>query len=592
MRERLAAQRSLFGDRGIAQISRVAAQSALTPTELAPPATRRMIRRGSSGFEVRYAQERLNDHISAALAVDGLFGPLTQAATRDYQHTHGLTSDAIIGPRTWASLDGPADVLRSGSGAGGGAGGKGSAVLLYDQTAVTFNAPSSSFTMAGVSAQLKTKQTAGDLGPTVSVPGVKAGSNEERFLWNALFQRGAVANWGSELDAITAIGPAPAGGTAPLGRITIRIDGAGNATAVLVATGGLTASTRFADADKAKAALIKDFGFKSVDDVSGTWTLPHLTIVYEALAKMPTADRAALAGVKLVRESTIVEDGESLNGQFIATQRVTGTTTVDERLLRIADSAFQHDALSFIGDTAASGPASFATIVHEVGHAVDLKEVTEARAREHLATAAFNKANDDANAAGASSQTAQIAAITAFNGYKPADQASGRGYATAVRAAHAAINTFGMHSGADEHPKSEAAASQAIATRDTRKGKLATTHPALTDFAAWSGAEDAWFAAAQTRASRQAASEAAKKDTAAQTATIGTTTGSKRLKAFVDFVNANKIPRLTAYAEKNWPSKPKEFFAEAYTLWLNDPDYLNSQAPLLKAWFDAGKHRV
>jgi hypothetical protein len=144
----------------------------------------------------------------------------------------------------------------------------------------------------------------------------------------------------------------------------------------------------------------------------------------------------------------------------------------------------------------------------------------------------------------------------------------------------------------DREATSEAAATKAIARRDARKAKLATTHPALTDFAAWSSAEDAWFAAARTRASKQAASEAAKRDTAAQTTTIGTVTGSKRLKAFVDFVNANKIPRLTAYAEKNWPSQPKEFFAEAYTLWLNDPDYLNSQAPLLKAWFDAGKHRV
>jgi peptidoglycan hydrolase-like protein with peptidoglycan-binding domain len=40
----------------------------------------------------------------AGLAVDGIFGPLTQAAVQNFQATHGLVVDGIVGPRTWNTL--------------------------------------------------------------------------------------------------------------------------------------------------------------------------------------------------------------------------------------------------------------------------------------------------------------------------------------------------------------------------------------------------------------------------------------------------------------------------------------------------------
>lgn len=71
-----------------------------------PPSTSRpMIRQGSRGEAVREAQRLLNRHgASPRLNEDGIFGPLTAAATRSFQTRRGLVADAIIGPLTWAAL--------------------------------------------------------------------------------------------------------------------------------------------------------------------------------------------------------------------------------------------------------------------------------------------------------------------------------------------------------------------------------------------------------------------------------------------------------------------------------------------------------
>jgi hypothetical protein len=344
----------------------------------------------------------------------------------------------------------------------------------------------------------------------------------------------------------------------------------------------------------------------------------ELNKVYEAFLRLAGADRSALSGVELVREQTLVDkQGKPLAGEFKTTQGVSGTTVTDTRQLLIADAAFAHDLTSFIGSATSAGPISFETIVHEAGHAVEAKALLDARAAEFAAiakqndaTAKFNQTVADTNAAIGVVNAENAKVNSAFNGYsrdpatrKPIPKDNTRKDATqyfqAIGAATRSINTFANQTSANAHPPSEKAAADAIAKRNQQRAALPAGNPAARDFAGLSKAQDDWFAAAVKRAAAQSVLESAKSATAAAkgvtagaSASIGKAKVSARLKAFVDFVTAKHIPPLTAYARDNWPAHPEEFFAEAYSLWLSDPDYLASQAPALKDWFDQGKHRL
>ena len=59
---------------------------------------------------VKEYQTLLNNY-GYGLVVDGVNGPLTKAAVRDFQSKHGLTADGIVGPATTAELRKPVPVV-------------------------------------------------------------------------------------------------------------------------------------------------------------------------------------------------------------------------------------------------------------------------------------------------------------------------------------------------------------------------------------------------------------------------------------------------------------------------------------------------
>jgi len=64
-----------------------------------------ILRRGDRGSAVVEIQGLLSKH-GASLAADGIFGPATEKAVRDFQRKVGLVVDGIAGPKTLAMLRG------------------------------------------------------------------------------------------------------------------------------------------------------------------------------------------------------------------------------------------------------------------------------------------------------------------------------------------------------------------------------------------------------------------------------------------------------------------------------------------------------
>lgn len=63
-----------------------------------------IIRQGSRGNYVCIAQDNLNTLGYTTGGLDGIFGPQTFRAVRNYQQSRGLAVDGIIGCNTWRSL--------------------------------------------------------------------------------------------------------------------------------------------------------------------------------------------------------------------------------------------------------------------------------------------------------------------------------------------------------------------------------------------------------------------------------------------------------------------------------------------------------
>ena len=78
------------------------------PRPLIPPKDdkdRPTLRRGSPSnpkFLVQELQRKLGFPLAKC---DGNFGPMTEAKVREFQRTHGLVPDGIVGPKAWAVLE-------------------------------------------------------------------------------------------------------------------------------------------------------------------------------------------------------------------------------------------------------------------------------------------------------------------------------------------------------------------------------------------------------------------------------------------------------------------------------------------------------
>ena len=64
------------------------------------------IQEGALGGDVRTLQQILVGQGYNTGGIDGIYGPMTTQAVKNFQSAKGLVADGIVGPLTWAALKG------------------------------------------------------------------------------------------------------------------------------------------------------------------------------------------------------------------------------------------------------------------------------------------------------------------------------------------------------------------------------------------------------------------------------------------------------------------------------------------------------
>ncbi|MGB3767747.1 MAG: peptidoglycan-binding domain-containing protein [Phormidesmis sp.] len=59
---------------------------------------------GSKGQAVKKLQAALAELKILTSKIDGIFGPDTCQAVMEFQRSHQLTADGVVGPKTWADI--------------------------------------------------------------------------------------------------------------------------------------------------------------------------------------------------------------------------------------------------------------------------------------------------------------------------------------------------------------------------------------------------------------------------------------------------------------------------------------------------------
>jgi hypothetical protein len=333
-----------------------------------------------------------------------------------------------------------------------------------------------------------------------AINGVTPGSAQERFMKYYVFSYSVPQRWGREYRSVLPVGPAGVS-SPPVGQIVMRWTAAGYCTASLIAEEPVTIGSG-GTVETLTTLLQQQFGISLVIGRGKDWTAAELRTVGKALLLMPGEDRAALAGVVLVRMSQVEEAEPNTDAQFYLHQRFNAQQLVvtDIAELQVGDGTFRNDDRVFVG-TAEPRPVSFQKILHEAGHAVELAAYRRKFSAKLNASLEVNRAAAAAREAG--------------------------------QAVTAAQRT--------RHQEAKVRYDQAEAELAATKGPTARTIP---------------------------------------------------LEAFVAHVTARKINRrLTGYAGDNWPGQPQEFYAEAYSLWLLDPQFLADFSADLLIFFTAGTYR-
>lgn len=217
----------------------------------------------------------------------------------------------------------------------------------------------------------------------------------------------------------------------------------------------------------------------------------------------------------------------------------------------------------------------------------DFKDKSKAAGDEkkNLATAKANTQSKSANISDFKSDAATRfqAMQTAYTGVSATikgNDADSADYRQSLSDTQDAIKTFYNENAvkdvdADTADTAKAIADAAITDRNAKRAALDAANPQNKITSAMAALETA-----QNNCLQAAATLAYNKNM------------SLRVRKFYDFVVKNGIsPALTPYAAENWPSKPEEFYAEAYSFFITKPADLEAYSKPLSDWFKAGNYK-
>lgn len=352
-------------------------------------------------------------------------------------------------------------------------------------------------------------------------------ANTEIFLLSTLYSLAERGRWGTEADVVTAIG----------WPVPPKNDAPLGQVTVRIDQAGAASAELIArgvpavSTQTTASALQSNFKLASVtDDGTVKWSPAEINDVAEALSLLPTSDKAALEGVELIRVAGIPgKPDEAAEFEFPQPVASSAEAVNVHAKLRVASNAFTHDTLQFFGGSGKTVPASFQHILHEVGHAVE-SEVYRSKWRAH---------------------------------------------AQALADTHAAGNV--QESEARKKERSELEDKLKKAKTPSEKDRL---QKKLTQF-------DVELALRSDKATDKKAAETKLKEKEKEVTDADAAGQTERLKKFVDLVTSNRIAPFTDYSRQG----NREFYAEAYSLWLVDPEFLRTNYKVVFDFFQSGDYR-
>jgi hypothetical protein len=399
------------------------------------------------------------------------------------------------------------------------------------------------------------------------IPGVKPGSEEEIFVLNVMLEVAKLKDrQNTEITIVTDIGRPKDGKPTPQGRVSVTVDKDN------VVSSRLTAApvVKMFDAKAGIARLktifadVKVEGKAWSDTNTGAQADQDKQEISDVIAALDDVkDKSFLKKVELIRVNSL--PGKHTGGNFSRGHEGGDKPAIrlsDEMFVDVAHPARKRSVLNILR-----------YVVHEVGHAQEAKNLATIDAAK-VKTFKDEVTKQEALAASALADAKQKI---------PADQvAKSNAYVTAIEEGAKEITSFVAEAEKVDRDKAGIEKLEQLETAVRAKvnaifdaGAKYQTAEGVSQLAVGplndaTRAHDKWFEAARVW--------------------VWAPGRTLTLQKFVDLVNKNHIEPFTKYARENWPDHPEEFYAEAYSLSVFEPEWLKANYPAISTFFgDTGK---